>query len=85
MITTAQYTIGTAVTLIAPADDMVQRVLIHNNDSALQVFLGGASVTTSNGVHLDGKEEREITLNPGEALYAVAAADRSISVMIQTQ
>lgn len=85
MITTAHHTIGTTVTMIVPADDMVQRALIHNNDAALQVFLGGADVTTSSGMHLDGKEEREITLNPGEALYAVATADRSISVMIQTQ
>lgn len=85
MITTAHYTIGTTVTMIVPADDMVQRALIHNNDAALQVFLGGADVTTSSGMHLDGKEEREITLNPSEALYAVATADRSISVMIQTQ
>ena len=70
---------------IVPPDDMPQRVTIHNNESAQQVFLGNASVGTATGVHLDGKEERQITLNPGESLFAVAGGSYSISVMIQTQ
>jgi hypothetical protein len=41
-------------------------------------------VTTSNGIHLDGKEERSITLNPGEVLYGIASGSHSVSVMIQT-
>jgi hypothetical protein len=84
-ISTAQYTIGTAIVQIVPPDDMPQRVTIHNDDSSQQIFLGNQTVTTSTGIHLDGKEERSITLNPGETLFAIASGNRTISVMIQTQ
>jgi hypothetical protein len=84
-ISTAQYTIGTAVVQIVSPDDMPQRVTVHNDDSSQQIFLGNQAVTTSTGIHLDGKEERSITLNPGEALFAIASGNRSVSVMIQTQ
>jgi hypothetical protein len=84
-IATAQITVGTARVLLAAADDSAQRVTVHNNESAQQVFLGGSDVTTSNGVHLDGKEERQITLNPGESLYGIAGGSYVVSVMIQKQ
>ena len=84
-IATAQYTLGTARIMIAGPDDMAQRVTVHNSETGQQVFLGGSDVTTSNGVHLDGKETRQITLNPGESLYGVSTAARAIGVMIQKQ
>jgi hypothetical protein len=84
-ISTAQITVGTARVLLAAADDSGQRVTVHNDDSAQQVFLGGSDVTTSNGIHLDGKEERQITLNPGESLYGIASNSHVVSVMIQKQ
>lgn len=84
-LTTAHYTVGTAAIQIVPPDDMPQRVTIHNNDSSREVFLGNATVGTATGIYLDGKEERQITLNPGESLFAISTAPHSISVMIQTQ
>ena len=84
-LTTAQYTLGTAAIQIVAPDDMPQRVTVHNNESAQQVFLGNDSVTTSTGIHLDGKEERQITLNPGESLFGISTGSHSISVMVQTQ
>jgi hypothetical protein len=84
-ISTAQFTIGTAVKQIVQQATMPQRVTIHNNDSSQQVYIGNINVTTSNGLHLDGKEERQIMLNPGEGLFAVSDGDRSIGVMVQTQ
>ena len=84
-IATAQITVGTARVLLAAADDSAQRVTVHNNESGQQVFLGGSDVTTSNGVHLDGKQERQITLTPGESLYGIASNSYVVSVMIQKQ
>jgi hypothetical protein len=83
-IATNHITLGTARAVVAGASQMSQRVTVHNNESAQQVFLGGSDVTTSNGIHLDGKEERSITLNPGEVLYGIASGSHSVSVMIQT-
>ena len=62
---------------------MSQRVTIHNNENSQQVFIGDSGVTTSTGIHLDGKEERQITLNPGEGLWAISANTGSVGVMIQ--
>ena len=84
-ISTQQYTIDTARVMIAGPDNSSQRVTVHNNESSQQVFLGGDNVTTANGIFLDGKEERQITLNPGESLYAVSTSPHVISVMVQKQ
>jgi len=82
-MTTAQITVTTAVTLLCAPDDMSQRVTIHNNEASQQIFLGDSGVATSTGIHLDGKEERQITLNPGEGLWGIASGSSSVSVMIQ--
>lgn len=84
-ISTHHITVGTTAVLLAGPDDSAQRVIIHNTDSAQQVYIGGSDVTISNGLHVDGKEERELTLNPGEALYGVSNNSYVVSVMIQKQ
>ena len=82
-LSTAHISVTTSPTLLCAPDDMSQRVTIHNNESSQQVFIGDSDVTTSTGVHLDGKEERQITLNPGEGLWGISANTNSVSVMIQ--
>ena len=82
-MTTAQISVTTSPTLLCAADDMSQRVTVHNNEASQQVFLGDSGVTTSTGIHLDGKQERQITLNPGEGLWGISANTGSVSVMIQ--
>ena len=85
-IATTQVTVGTAVALLAGPDEMPQRVIVHNNESSQQIFVGGSDVTTANGLHIDGKEEQTFTLNPGEALYGVVATGtNAVSVMTQRQ
>ena len=82
-VTTAQISVTTAATLLCAANAQSQRVTVHNNENSQQVFIGASDVTTSTGVHLDGKEERQITLNPGEGLWGISANTGSVSVMIQ--
>lgn len=82
-MTTAQISVTTAATLLCAANSMSQRVTVHNNENSQQVFIGDSGVTTSTGVHLDGKEERQIILNPGEGLWGISSNSNSVSVMIQ--
>jgi len=82
-LSTSQISVTTTPTLLCAPDDMSQRVTLHNNESSQQVYIGDSGVTTSTGIHLDGKEERQITLNPGEGLWGVSANTNSVSVMIQ--
>ena len=84
-LSTQQFTVTTARQMIVTAASSGQRVTVHNNESAQQIFIGGADVTTSNGLHVDGKEQKDLILNPGESLYAIAASSYVISVMIQKQ
>jgi hypothetical protein len=82
-MTTAHISVTTVATLLCAANAMSQRVTVHNNENSQQVFIADSGVTTSTGIHLDGKQERQITLNPGEGLWGVSANTNSVSVMIQ--
>jgi hypothetical protein len=84
-IVTLQETLTTSPSLIAGPDIMAQFVTVHNNSSNQQVFVGGSNVTTSNGFHIDGKEEHTFTLYPGDALYGVSSGSDTVSVLIQKQ
>lgn len=75
-LTGAQFTLGTAtVVQIVANHHNPQRVTVHNqeNQSSRFAYLGGADVSSANGVHLDNGQTMEFTLNPGEALFAIAS------------
>jgi len=67
-------TVGTAVVEIAGHDNMPHDVHVHNNntDNAHVLFLGDENVTTSNGLHVDGKQSVVLTLQPEDRLYSVS-------------
>ena len=67
-------TVGTAVVEIVGHDNMPHEVHIHNNnvDSAHILFLGNENVSTSNGLHVDGKSSVVLNLGPEDRLYAVS-------------
>jgi len=82
---TKQVTLGTTQSLLCNPATSPQRVIIHNNASSQEIFVGPDGVTTATGLHVDGKEEREFLLYPGESLYGIANGSHTVSVMIQTQ
>ena len=58
------------------------RVLLHTIGNT-DVFIGDASVTTSNGLLLDKDAAAvEIRLRPGDELWAVTATTETITYMI---
>ncbi len=84
-LVTRQVTLGTAATELAGPDVMAQFVTVHNDSSAQQVYVGGPTVTLSNGFHIDGKDEHTFTLYPGDALFGVASGSDTVSIIIQKQ
>jgi hypothetical protein len=73
---TAQANVGTAATLIVdmragPSGSGRVAVTIYNNGSAT-IYLGGAGVTTSNGLPLVAGAS--ITINAMAAVYGIAAS-----------
>lgn len=69
-----QVSIGTAVTEIVGADNMIHEVHVHNNnsDNAHILYLGGSAVTTSTGLRLGPQETLTMNLGPDDRLFVVS-------------
>jgi hypothetical protein len=72
-VTSGQVTVGTAATLIDTTDVMPFQIQIANNDNTDTVFIGGAAVTTSNGMAIQKLEHQIFDLQPLDRLYAVSS------------
>ena len=69
-----QTSVGTAATLIdGIAYNNPVLLHIHNNDNTDAVFIGGADVTTSNGLKLVKEDSLEITLHQANTIYCVSS------------
>jgi hypothetical protein len=83
MPTSAQVTVTTTATLLVAANIMDQTVLLHNLGGGA-VYLGNASVTTSNGYKMDNTDKLQIPVGDNEALYAITASGtHTIAVLTQ--
>ena len=88
MILTNLYAIGTASQEIVGPATQRQVVHIHNQMKSGNhyIHLGNATVSTTNSIHLDPAESKVITLEPLDALWAVAtAANQELGVLIVRQ
>lgn len=72
-VSSGQVTVGTAATLIDTTDVMPWQLQIANNDNTATVFLGGADVTTTNGMAVQKLEHQIFEMSPGDRLYAVSS------------
>jgi len=83
MPSSAQISVGTTATLLVAANIMDQTVQLHNLGGGA-VYLGNASVTTSNGYKLDNADKLQIPVGDNEALYAIAASGtHTVAVLSQ--
>lgn len=48
------------------------RLHIHNMDNTKTLFIGNGDVSIANGLGIEKLDSIEITLNPGESLYAIS-------------
>ena len=73
-ISSAHYSVGTARVQIVGPDVMAQHVCIHNHEhsSNSTVYIGGEDVTIANGIHAQATLTSQITIGPGDALWAIA-------------
>lgn len=72
------YTLGTAASLVCPPATVAQQVTLHNHEKSSNTFIhigGSAGITTLNSIHIDNSETYQMTLPPGEAIYALGTAD----------
>lgn len=74
--------------LVVPPNVEPQEVCIHNHEHATskEIYLGNADVTVANGMHAVATQTSIITLNPGDALYAITPeTEAELRIMVVTQ
>jgi len=74
MLNTAQITVGTAAVRVLEPAMKPREVLLHNATKSSNEYIwfgGGSAVTTSTGAHLDNAGTYQITLQPGNELWAI--------------
>lgn len=84
MIETAQHSIGTTPVLISAAHHMDVRLHIHTEEVGLAnaIYIGNFDVDSDTGMRVSRSQDVDITLPPGQELYAVASgAGRELHVM----
>ena len=86
MLESGVTTVGTAATVIDTTDVMRWRLRIHNNDNTDAVYIGGAAVTTANGLLLKKEESLELDMEPNDRVFAVSTkAGHTVSFIKVTQ
>lgn len=84
MLESRSVTVGTAVTRVAEAAGGPLMMNLHN-ESGQAVYIGGTAVTTSTGFHLDQHEHLQITIYPGNELYACTASNTASLICLEQQ
>lgn len=81
-----QTTVTTDATLLVAADNVNRQICIHSLSNTT-VYLGGSTVTTSNGFVLEKDDGHlALTLPIGETLYAVVATGtETVSVLLPNE
>lgn len=72
MITTGQAAIGLTATAIDGVSTTESKITIHNNDNSTGIWIGGADVTTANGLLLLKEQSYQFDLKPLEQIYAIS-------------
>lgn len=76
MASSAQATVTTTAAVIVPANPFDQTILLHSASGT--VYVGDASVTSSNGYRLDSGDKIVLPIGDHEALYAVTSTGTGI-------
>ena len=74
-ITSGQITVGTAIAQIDGTSTNPFKLHIHNNEATTTLYVGGANLTTSNGLRLESKDSLEMQMNPGESIFIVSTSN----------
>jgi hypothetical protein len=87
-ITQAVYAVGTSLVQVVAPDTSPTKVTLHNLESTAsrQIWIGGSGLVQGQSVHLNSAVVLQLTLDPGDALYAVTTSGTySLGVILQKQ
>lgn len=80
-------TVGTSATLLSTSVQVsvgdVKTVVVQvPSGAANSIYVGGSGVTTSTGMEIVAGSSLSIDLGPGDDLYAVAAANTTVQLLL---
>ena len=87
-ITQTAISVGTALVQVVAPDIMPTKVTLHNLESVAsrQIWIGGSTLVQGQSVHINSAIVLQLTLDPGDALYAVTTSGTySLGVIVQKQ
>jgi len=87
-ITQTTYSVGTTLVQVVAPDTSPTKVTLHNLESVAsrQIWIGGSGLVQGQSVHLNSAVVLQLTLDPGDALYAVTTSGTySLGVIVQKQ
>jgi hypothetical protein len=87
-ITQTTISVGTSLVQVAAPDTMPVRITLHNLETiaSRQIWIGGSTLVQGQSVHINSANILQLTLDPGDALYAVTTSGTySLGVIIQRQ
>lgn len=88
MITQSSISVGTALVQVIAPDIQPVRATLHNLEDVAgrKIYIGGADLVAPNSVEINTAVFLQITLDPGDALYArTSSGTYGLGVMIQKQ
>lgn len=73
-LTTAHYLLGTAPVAVTVLHNQGIDVTFHNaaKSSNNLIYLGGSTVSTATGMHIDADQFLQLTLSPEHQLFAIS-------------
>lgn len=78
-VNSAQVTVTTSATQLDPVVDPMRKYsLLVRNVGPADVWVGGASVTTSNGCKFGVGEDLSITVGASEVVYGIVASGTTV-------
>ena len=72
-LVSGRQTIGTAATAIDGTSSQPFTLIIHNDDNSADMFIGGPTVGTATGLHVNKLENIQLELKPGDQVFAVSS------------
>jgi hypothetical protein len=87
-ITQTAISVGTALVQVVAPDINSVKVTLHNLESVAsrQIWIGGSGLVQGQSVHINSANILQLTLDPGDALYAVTTSGTySLGVIVQKQ
>lgn len=79
--TSNQITVTTTAAILVPQATQYQEVTVH---STATVYVGGSTVSTTNGFKIDNGDKLKFTIAPNTDLYAVANSGTSVVYTLAT-